>query len=70
MTTIVAVAVVAGALALWKLKLVISLVFLAMIIAAAMRPGVDALHRRGIPRGVGVGIHYLAFIGVLALAIW
>jgi len=49
---------------------VISLVFLAVILAAAMRPGVDALRRRGIPRGVGVGIHYLALAGVIALGLW
>ena len=69
-TTIVAVAVIVGALALWKLKLVIALFFLAMIIAAAMRPGVEALRRRGIPRGVGVGIHYLAMLGLVALFLW
>ena len=31
-----------------------------MIIAAAMRPGVDWLRRRRIPRGAGVLIHYFA----------
>lgn len=66
----VAVAVIVGALALWKLKLVIALLFLAMIIAAAMRPGVDALHRRRIPRGLGVGLHYLALLGLVALFLW
>ena len=65
--TMVAVAVVAGALALWKLRLVVALVFLAMIIAAAMRPGVDALRHRGVPRGVGVATHYLAVAGLVAL---
>ena len=69
-TTIVAVAVIVGALALWKLRLVIALLFLAMIIAAAMRPGVESLRRRGIPRGVGVGIHYMAMLGLVALFLW
>jgi predicted PurR-regulated permease PerM len=69
-TTIVAVAVIVGALALWKLKLVIALLFLAMIVAAAMRPGVEALRRRGIPRGLGVGIHYLCLLGLVALFLW
>ena len=68
--TVVAVAVIAGALALWKLKLVVALVFLAMIIAAAMRPGVEALRRRGVPRGIGVAVHYLAVVGVVALFLW
>src|SRR5919202_851268 len=47
-------AVIVLALALWKLRLVISLLFFAFIIAAAMRPGVDALARRGVRRGAGV----------------
>jgi predicted PurR-regulated permease PerM len=68
--TIVAVAVIVGALALWKLKLVIALLFLAVIIATAMRPGVEALRRRGIPRGVGIGIHYLVLLGLVALFFW
>src|SRR5919108_2847993 len=68
--TLVGLAVVVGALALWKLKLVLSLVFLGFIVAAAMRPGVDALKRRGIPRGVGVGIHYLLLFGLVALFLW
>jgi len=69
-TTIVAVAVIVSALALWKLKLVIVLLFMAVVIAAAMRPGVEALRRRGIPRGVGVGIHYLGLLGLVALFLW
>jgi predicted PurR-regulated permease PerM len=67
---LVAVGVVAAAVALWQLKLVLTLVFLAMIIAAAMRPGVDALARRRIPRGVGVTIHYLGLIALIGLFLW
>ena len=67
---VVVVGVIACALALWKLKLVIALVFLAVIIAAAMRPGVEALRSRGVPRGFGVGLHYLALLGLLALLLW
>lgn len=69
-TTIVAVAVIVGALALWKLRLVIALFFLAVVVAAAMRPGVEALRRRGVPRGLGVGIHYLGLLGLVALFLW
>ena len=68
--TLVAVAVIACALALWQLKLVLALIFLAFIVAAAMRPGVEALHRRGVPRGVGIGVHYAALAGVIAFAVW
>src|SRR5919202_5250459 len=55
------------ALALWKLRIIIALVFLAFIVAAAMRPGVDALRRQGVPRAIGIALHYLAIAGVVAL---
>ena len=32
------------AIAVWRLRLVVALLFLAFVIAAAMRPGVEALH--------------------------
>jgi predicted PurR-regulated permease PerM len=70
LATLVVIALVAAALALWKLKLVIALVFLGMIIAAAMRSGIDALHRRGIPRGVGLALHYVVLAGLIALFLW
>jgi predicted PurR-regulated permease PerM len=68
--TLVAVAVVVGVLALWKLRLVLSLVFLGFIIAAAMRPGIEALKRRGIPRGVGLAVHYVVLVGLVGLFLW
>jgi predicted PurR-regulated permease PerM len=68
--TLVGVAVVVGVLALWKLRLVLSIVFLGFIIAAAMRPGIEGLKRRGVPRGAGLGLHYLAFLGLVALFLW
>jgi predicted PurR-regulated permease PerM len=61
--TLVAVAVVALALALWKVKIVIALVFLGFIVAAAMRPGVDRLAERRVPRPAGVALHYLVLVG-------
>jgi predicted PurR-regulated permease PerM len=70
-TTLVAGSIIVLALALWKIKVVIALLFLGFIIAAAMRPGVDWLHRRlGVRRGVGVLIHYLALAGAIALFLW
>jgi predicted PurR-regulated permease PerM len=69
--TLVAGSIVVLALALWKIKIVIALVFLGFIIAAAMRPGVDWLHRRArVPRGVGVLLHYLLLAGAVALLLW
>jgi predicted PurR-regulated permease PerM len=63
-------AVIVVALALWKLKVLIALLFLAFIIAAAMRPGVDALQRFRIPRGAGILIHYAALLGLIGLLLW
>jgi predicted PurR-regulated permease PerM len=68
--TLVVGAIVVAALALWKLKLVIALLFLAFILAAAMRPGIEALHRRRVPRGIGLLLHYLAIAGLVALFLW
>jgi len=68
--TLVTVGVVVLALALWKLRLVVALLFAGFIVSAAMRPGIDALHRRGVPRSVGLFLHYLVLGGLLALALW
>jgi predicted PurR-regulated permease PerM len=62
--------VVVFALALWKLRVVIALLFLAFIIAAAMRPSVEWLREYRIPRGFGILGHYLALIGMIGLLIW
>jgi len=69
--TLVAGGIIVLALALWKVKAVIALFFFGIIIAAAMRPGVDWLHRRaGIPRGLGVLLHFVALAGAVALFLW
>jgi predicted PurR-regulated permease PerM len=68
--TLVAVAVVAGALALWQLRALLSVFLLGLVIAAAMRPGVEWLRRRRVPRGVGIALHYLALVGLIALFLW
>ena len=70
LSTLVVIAIVALALALWKLKLVLALVFLAFILAAALRPGIERLGRAGVPRGLGLAIHYLAIAGLLTVALW
>jgi predicted PurR-regulated permease PerM len=66
LTTLAAVTVVAVALALWKLRVLIALLFVAFTIAAAMRPGVEAMARHRIPRALGVLIHYAVIIGLIA----
>jgi predicted PurR-regulated permease PerM len=68
--TSVAVLVVAGALALWHLKVLVALLLLALIISAAMRPGVEFLHRHHVPRGFGVALHYIGFMAAIGLLLW
>ena len=71
MATLVALSIVVAALALWKIKAVIALLFLGFIVAAAMRPGVEWLNRKArIPRSLGVLIHYFTLLGLLALVLW
>jgi predicted PurR-regulated permease PerM len=67
--TLSAGSIVVLALALWKLRLVLGLLFFAFIIAAAMRPSIDWLAGRRVPRAVGLAVHYLALVGVIALAL-
>jgi predicted PurR-regulated permease PerM len=67
--TLVAGGIIVAALALWKLRLVVALLFFAIIIASAMRPSIDWLARHRIPRPAGVAIHYLALLGAIAAAI-
>jgi predicted PurR-regulated permease PerM len=68
--SLIVVAVVALALALWKLRIVIALLFLALIIAAAMRPSVEWLARYRSPRGAGILAHYAVLGGVIAVLLW
>jgi predicted PurR-regulated permease PerM len=70
LATLVVVGVVVVVLALWKLRLLLALLFFAFIVAAAMRPSIEALKRRHVPRGVGIAIHYLALAGFVALLLW
>jgi predicted PurR-regulated permease PerM len=67
--TLVVIGIVVASLALWKLRLVVALLFSAMIIAAALRPSIDWLARHRVPRPAGLAIHYLALVGALAVAL-
>lgn len=70
LATLVVGGIVVLALALWKLRLLLALLFLAFIIAAAMRPSVEALARRHVPRGVGIALHYLGLAALFTALIW
>jgi predicted PurR-regulated permease PerM len=67
--TLVVVGIVVASLALWKLRLVVGLLFSAMIIAAALRPSIEWLTRRRVPAPLGLALHYLALVGALAVAL-
>ena len=67
LVTLVVGGIVVAALALWKLKLVLALLFFAFIIAAAMRPGIEWLKGHGVPRGVGLLLHYLGLFALVGL---
>jgi predicted PurR-regulated permease PerM len=69
--TIVALSIIVAALALWQLRLVIALLFLGVVIASALRPSVEWLHRRArVPRSAGVVIHYLGFLAAIGLFLY
>ncbi len=68
--TSVAVLTIAAFLGLWKLKVLVALLFLSFMLASAMRPTVEKLARYRVPRIVGVLAHYAVFAGLLALFLW
>ncbi|HEY1315983.1 MAG TPA: AI-2E family transporter [Gaiella sp.] len=68
--TLVVVGILVAMLVLWEARLVVALLFIAIILAAALRPGVEWLARHRVPRGVGVILHYAALVGILAIALW
>jgi predicted PurR-regulated permease PerM len=69
--TLVAVAIIVAALALWKLRVVIALLFLGFVVASAMRPSVEWLNRRaGVPKSAGVVLHYLGLLAVVGLFLY
>jgi predicted PurR-regulated permease PerM len=69
--TLVALSIVVAALALWKIRIVIALLFLGFVIASAMRPSVEWLYRRArVPRAAGVVIHYLGLATAIGLFLY
>lgn len=69
--TLVVISIVVVALALWKLKLVIALLFLGFVIASAMRPTVEWLYARAhVPRSLGVVLHYVVVLAAVALFLY
>ncbi|HET8951779.1 MAG TPA: hypothetical protein VFN44_14765, partial [Solirubrobacteraceae bacterium] len=68
--TLVVVGILVTVVVLWQARLVVALLFTAIILAAALRPGVESLARRGVPRGLGVILHYAVLVGLIAIGLW
>jgi len=66
----VSAGVLVGAILLWRFRTLVVLLLLVFVLAAAMRPGVEALARHRVPRSLGVLIHYLAAACLIGLALW
>jgi predicted PurR-regulated permease PerM len=67
--TLVAGGIIVLALALWKLRLVLALLFFALIISAAIRPSIEWLARHRVPRPAGLALHYVTFLAVIAIGL-
>jgi predicted PurR-regulated permease PerM len=65
----VVVGLVVVPLALFTLRLVVALLCAAMLLPAALRPSIDWLARHRVPRPAGLGLHYLALIGAIAIGL-
>jgi predicted PurR-regulated permease PerM len=68
--TLVVVGIVLAAILVWEARLVVALLFTAIILAATLRPGVDWLASRGVRPGIGVVLHYAVLIALVAVALW
>lgn len=68
--TLVVVGILLTAVVVWKARLVVALLFTAIILAAALRPGVESLARRGVPRGLGVILHYAVLVALIGVGLW
>jgi predicted PurR-regulated permease PerM len=71
---LIAAAVVVGvsvaAIALWQARTVVLLLFLSYTLAAAIRPSVDALTRRRVPRWLAITFHVAFMAAVIGLLLW
>ncbi len=54
---------------LYVVRDVALIVFVSLVLAAAIDPSITMLERRGIPRGVGIAIIYIGIVAVLALIV-
>jgi predicted PurR-regulated permease PerM len=65
-----AIGVAAIAFGLWKVRSIVILLLLALTFAAAMRPGVEWLHRRKVPEPLAILSFFVLVLGTFALFFW
>jgi predicted PurR-regulated permease PerM len=65
-----AIAVAAVAFGLWKVRKIVILLLLALTLAAAIRPGVEALRRRRVPEPLAILVFFVFGLGVFGLFFW
>ena len=68
--TLVVLGILVVAITLWSARLILALLFAAIIVASAIRPGVDWLAGHRVPRGIGIVLHYAVLIGAIAVGLW
>ena len=68
--TAAALAVVALAFGLWQLRSVLVLLLLAVTLAAAIRPGIEWLHRHHVPEPIAILLHFVVLGGAVGLLLW
>lgn len=67
---VVLLAIGLGAYLLWQLRVVLALVFVAILLAAAIRGPVGWLQDRGLPRVAAVVLPYLLIAAIAGLGVW
>jgi predicted PurR-regulated permease PerM len=68
--TVAAVAVVALAFGLWKVRSIVILLLLALTFAAAIRPGVEWLRRRHVPQSGAIFFFFALVLAAIGLFFW
>ena len=68
--TAAAIAVGALAFALWEVRSVVTLLLLALTFAAAIRPGVEWLHRHRVPQPAAIFAFLIGILTIVVLFFW
>jgi len=68
--TVVVLAIGAVGFGMWRVRSILILLFLALTFAAAIRPGVEWLHRRRVPQPASILSFFLAISAVIVLFFW